>query len=183
MKGINFITTLSPKEQRAMQRWFIATMSVSIVVLLGIGYVQIKQLHRLFEVKKEKTSLSHGTIAFQASSTRKEKLQQQLSMQKKRLAKISKHQTNPKNPHDILMTITDACSKATMQLESFSMHKHAIELTGQCTQPEQALSLINNLNNSTLFQQVTLVSMQPVSLNQEKNSFGLTCTINGILKK
>jgi hypothetical protein len=183
MKGINFITSLSQKEQYAIRRWFIFTILLAIVALVSVGYVQLKQLARLFEVKNEKKQLAHHEIAFQASNTRKEKLQAQVSAQKSKLAKITKHQTHPKNPLTILNTITAACTKTNVQLQSLTITKQNVEFIGNCAQPEHALAVISNLNESSLFQNSKLVSLQPSQLHQDKNRSGLICTIMGIIKK
>jgi Tfp pilus assembly protein PilN len=182
MKQINFINTLSAKEQYALRRWFyLSTLFISATVM-AIVWIQINQIRHLYNIKSQRTP-STDPIEYEAIHTRKEKLEKEEVELKQKINSLAQLKSDSKNPLDQLNAIATACQAST-GLQSLTITPQAIELSAHCSTTQEAIRIVKNLNQSPLFQAVKLNSIQPAAKEKEGNSAnGFLVSVSGKIKK
>ena len=176
MKSINFITTLSAKQQTEIRRWFIATATMIIVGIFTMVCYFAPQLHALYLIKKEIAGFKEKTKTYISTVQQKNTLKKEhISLQQKK-DKIQTYLLTPHNPHHYLTTLVQLCHNA-ITIQHIRNDKKDIELTLTCPTAEQATTLIQEITNTGLFSNTKLTSLQ----QHDKN--GYTCIIKSSIKK
>jgi Tfp pilus assembly protein PilN len=159
MKKVNFITTLSPQKQYAIKRWFVMTFFL-VVCSLGISaYFIVPQLLIYIALHKEVKTLRIATQEHAAHTKEKDALSTEHDTIRVRTKKIEHYNNAPKNPHQYIAAIMQACGEG-VTLEAIKFNKKDCELTLLCPTSEHATVLIKRLSASDLFMHVKLVSLQ-----------------------
>src|SRR5579872_7488448 len=109
MKKVNFITTLSPQKQYAIQRWFRVTFFLVICVLIVSAYFVVPQLITYFTLHKEVSELRRATQEYGTRVKEKNVLTTEHDQMQVRTKKIEHYNDTPKNPHAHIAAIVQAC--------------------------------------------------------------------------
>lgn len=171
MKKINLVTTISPQKQYELQRWFYMIV-VSSLVLLGMGaYFIIPPFLSYLTLKKD-IQLMHNKMGnYSTNVNSKESLKKEYDEWHMREKKVTSYTQQLKNPYSHIAYIVSLC-KDDIQLESVRFHKKEVEIVVQCKTSAQASFYVKQLNESPLFSQVKMISLQH---NDSKKQ--LMCTI------
>lgn len=173
MKKVNFIMPLSPEKQYAIQRWFWVTFFLVLCTVIVAGYFVIPQLLIYRTLKKEVDALREKTGTHAASVKNKEILTKEHDTLRNRTKKIEHYNDAPKNPHQYIAAIMQACGDGAV-LESIKLNKKDCEITLVCPTSEHATVCIKRLSASELFTNVKLASLQ-----QDTQTKQLRCVIKG----
>jgi len=170
MKQINFLTTLSPHEQRAIVRWYRCTLGATLAVVGGILSAQLYQGYQVYTLKHQLNALP-GTHTPSVQ-------QPTLTHEKTTLAAHLDHMrsTQSFSHHQALQTCTRACTPAC-SLRSYQTTGNTLTITIACQQPRDALTMANTLQKNGLFSDVKLVRLQ----TQEKPSVGILAHLKATL--
>ena len=160
MKNINFITTLSPQQQREIRLWWFITCFSFLVAIIAIGYFAIPQLYALYELKKNIAQLQQQTSNYTAVIDKKIALKKEnvtLSRKKKR---IDTYINEPRSPHADLSAIMQAISPSPIKVEHIRSNKKTIDLTVSCASPDLATTLVKKIAENSIFSSVKLISLE-----------------------
>jgi Tfp pilus assembly protein PilN len=171
MKKVNFITTLSPQKQYAIQRWFLVTFFLVICCALVSAYFVVPQLLTYLVLHKEVKELRELTKEHDVRVKEKDALKTEHDQMRIRTKKIEHYNDAPKNPHAHIAAIVQACGDGVI-LEAIKFNKKDCELTLLCPTSEHATVFIKRLSASELFTNVKLVSLQ-----QDTQTKQLRCII------
>ena len=176
MKKVNFITTLSPQKQYAIQRWFWVTIFLVICSLIVSAYFVVPQLLTYVALHKEVKELRIATQEYGTRVKEKDVLTTEHDQIRTRTKKIEHYNDAPKNPHAHITAIIQAFGDG-VTLEAIKFNKKDCELTLLCPTSEHATVFIKRLSASELFVNVKLVSLQ-----QDTQTKQLRCVVKGKVK-
>lgn len=159
MKKVNFITSLSPQKQYAIARWFWVTFFLFVCCVLVSAYFIVPQFLAYITLKKEVSALRQATQDYEKIAKNKNELAVEHDTLRMRIKKIEHYNDSPKNPHQYVAAIVQACGDGA-SLEAVRFNKKDCELTLLCPTPEHATVFIKRLSASELFTGVKLVSLQ-----------------------
>jgi Tfp pilus assembly protein PilN len=159
MKKVNFITTLSPQKQYAIKRWFVVTFFLVICSLIVSAYFIVPQLLMYIELHKEVKELRVATQEYGMHTKEKDALTTEHDNIRIRTKKIENYNDAPKNPHQYIAAVMQACGDG-VTLEALKFNKKDCEITLLCPTSEHATVFIKRLSSSDLFINVKLVSLQ-----------------------
>jgi Tfp pilus assembly protein PilN len=159
MKKVNFITTLSPQKQYAIQRWFKVTFFLVLCSVVVSAYFVVPQLLTYFTLHKEVKEMRIATQEYGMRVKEKDALKTEHDQVQVRAKKIEHYNDAPKNPHAHIAAIVQACGDG-VTLEAIKFNKKECELILLCPTSEHATVFIKRLSASELFMNVKLVSLQ-----------------------
>jgi hypothetical protein len=159
MKKVNFITSLSPQKQYAIARWFWVTIFLFVCAMAVSAYFVVPQLLTYVSLSKEVSALREATKDYGNVVKNKNVLTAEHDALRMRIKKIDNYNDLPKNPHQYITAIVQACGDGAT-LEALKFNKKNCELTLLCPTPEHATVLIKRLSASELFTGVKLVFLQ-----------------------
>jgi Tfp pilus assembly protein PilN len=171
MKKVNFVTTLSPHKQYAIRRWFLVTFFVVVCSVIVSAYFVLPQLLTSVALHQEVNGLRAATQEYNARVKEKDALKTEHDQIRSRTKKIENYHNAPKNPHQYIAAVVQACGDS-VTLETIKFNKKECELTLLCPTSEHATVFIKRLSASDLFTNVKLVSLQ-----QDAQTKQLRCTI------
>lgn len=176
MKKVNFITTLSPHKQYAIRRWFLVTFFLVVCCLFVSAYFVVPQLLMYIPLKKEVNALRQTTQEYGARVKEKDTLKTEHDEVRARIKKIENYNDTPKNPHQYIAAILQACGDV-VTLEAITFNKKECELRLLCPTSQFATVCIKRLSSSELFMHVKLVSLQYDTQTKQQR-----CVIKGKIK-
>jgi len=183
MKQINFIKTVPPQRLHAIKQWISVSAFLLITSLSIMGWLTAQQICTIRMLKQEKNTLANHAHTYITANDHKKKVLKSKEEYEQKTHKITNHLHRPKNPHTIIESISLACTKNNITLQSIVIQKHQLSMRGLCSQPDHALSLINDLNASTLLTNSALISIEKKALDSETHKSALMCTITSDIKK
>jgi Fimbrial assembly protein (PilN) len=164
MKDINFIKTLSAKEQYALRKWSIFSFGMLGLVIIAITILQIPQLSMLNHTKKEHVRLSHNINNTNIQITQSQNLKNRMCCLGDQCKTIDTFACATHMPHTCMSSITNACTNG-ITLQTCSLQNKTVALTAQCANVQQATHFVQQLQKDTHFSHVQLASLQPASGN------------------
>jgi hypothetical protein len=177
MKKVNFITSLSPQKQYAIARWFWVTFFLFVCAMVVSVYFVVPQLLIYISLKKEVSALREATKGYGNVVKNKDALTTEHDTLRMRIKKIENYNDAPKNPHQYIAAIVQACGDgATLQAVRFN--KKSCELTLLCPTPEHATVFIKRLSASELFAGLKLVSLQHEGAGKQ-----FRCVVKSVVNK
>lgn len=177
MKKVNFITSLSPQKQHAIVRWFWATFFLFVSAVVVSAYFVVPQLLMYMSLRKEVAVLRQATKEYGSVVKNKDTLKTEHDALRVRTKKIDNYNESPKNPHQYIAAIVQACGDGAT-LESLRCNKQYCELTILCPTPEHATVLIKRLSASEFFSSVKLVSLQHEGAGKQ-----FRCVVKSVVNK
>ena len=159
MKKVNFITSLSPQKQYAIARWFWVTFFLFVCCVLVNAYFVVPQLLMYISLKKEVSVLRQVTKGYESAAKNKDALATEHDTLRMRIKKIDNYNEIPKNPHQYITAIVQACGDGAI-LQAVRFNKKNCELTLLCPTHEHATVFVKRLSASELFAGVKLISLQ-----------------------
>jgi Tfp pilus assembly protein PilN len=172
MKPINFISTLSPQQQREIRSWLIASLCILIFALIGAGVALIPMITDIFHIRSNIQSLQERTKTYTDIQAKNQTLKKDVENLQKQHEKLTAYTNGTKNPSTILPMVFKHC--AHTQLQSIKKHQEEYELTLLCDSPEQAQTLVDNLVTNHC-----LTSLNVTSLNYHHDTKKTQCVIKG----
>lgn len=173
MKKVNFITTLSPKKQYEIRRWFYVTIFLKFCVLVIGTYFIVPQWLLYMSLKKEVSTLREKTKNYTDIIKDKDALKIEYESLRAREGKIDRYSKQKKNPYQHIASIVQA-SGNDVQLESVRFNKKDVEVVIVCSTSEHAHVFVKRLTASDVFSHVKMISLQ---YDIQMKSF--KCTIKG----
>ncbi len=159
MNSINFIKTLSPKQQYALARWYTVSITLTACTILGIASAQIHQLYTLYGIHNQQTTLQQQT----APSTQQLKYHEHLKEQEKLLAHkqttIASISHNQRHMHAYIASIIAAVGAEN--ITSLAFNDAAITIIAHCNDAPAALGYLKHLQSAEHFSHIKLIALQP----------------------
>ncbi len=175
MKDINFIKTLSAKEQHNLHRWIIFSASIIGLTIVAIALLQIPQLYTLNQIKKEYQQLTRNIHNANTQLTQNQSLKNRMCCLGDQCKTIDSLGCITQKSHTCMECITNACGD-TITIETCTIQNKKFTLAAHCAHIQQATQFIQQLQNNNNLSAVQLISLQPSSGNQI--SFNIKGSIN-----
>lgn len=176
MKNINFIKTLSVKEQQALRSWSIFSLTMLGLVLGVIAVLQLPQLNMLGSMKKEYVELVQNLHAINIRLAQNDALKSRMCCLDGQCNTINTFACGTKIPHACMNGIMSACG-SVVELHACKLQNKNFSLTAQCASAQQVTHFLKQLQKDVRFTNAQLVSLQPIH-----NKF-VTFTIKGFIKE
>lgn len=182
MKPMNFIKTITPREQRAIQTWYTRSLlffSANCLVMIAL-YAQ--QRSTLATLTQQKQSLLHHAQEYTSALARKKTTDETKTLYTQQADKIRNYLYHPKNPLPLIESVITNTTQNKIIIQSIGIQKNHLSLKGTCTQPDQPLTLVKNLGESPHFNNLTLTSIEKDSIDTTTQQQTLTFTITSAIK-
>lgn len=167
------ITTLSPKKQYEIRRWFCITLFLCLCTLAVAAYFMVPQIMLYRTLQKEVAVLRQHTKDYSSQINAKDSLKKEYDEVRVREAKISSYKQQKKNPYQHVTDIM-AASGTQVQLESMKFDKKDVEIAVLCSTAEHARAFLKRLSVSSNFSHMKMASLQQDGHNKQ-----IRCTIKG----
>ena len=159
MKNINFVNTLSHKQQYALRRWWFLSVVLGIGILLVMSILHGLQVHHWYVLTAEYTVLAQQTQALRGTVQARELLSKEQKMLQQKKVKADRVKQSLALVHTRISQITAAC--ATAQLETCKWHKNQVELVIGCKDAMAATQCVGQLQKINGLNTIRLVSLSP----------------------
>lgn len=172
MNKVNLIRALSPKQQRAINRWFLFSATLIMCTFITLAalslphYLTYADIINNIKALQEKTK-NHDTIGKDKAA-----LQQEEGTAQNKKTAIARFLGAHKNPYPHLVALNNACKDAT--LETVRIIKDDCEIIIHYTTPELAAKCMKTISSSDYFNSVKLTS-----LTNDIHKKKFRCTIKG----
>ena len=176
MKDINFIKTLSVKEQHGLRKWATFSCGMLGLVFIAIALLQIPQLNTLNKTNKEYQQLAQNVDVIHTRITQNQNLKSKMCCLGDQCKTIDALRCATKTPHECIQCISDAC-RNDIELNTCTIQNNSFQLTAQCKNVQQATHFMQLLKKDNHFSSVQLTSLQPIAGNF------ITCTIKGTFNR
>jgi len=173
MKYINFITTLSPQQQREIRLWYIITCILITTTLITAGIIVVPQAYELYCTYQTLRAAQHKASHYSQTNTTHTALKKEQEDLQKKYTKITTYTSGVKNPLSLISAVLQHCSHE-IRLEYIKKHKKQYDISIMCNTPEQATDFINRLLNSSHF-----TTLKLVSLHHNTQDKTIRCIIKG----
>lgn len=157
IKKINFIQSLSPKNQEWYRKLIIILGISCAWLLIMIGAVHGTQLYYWLTLQKKSHALMQEITALQAAE---QEYHEKLAIEKmlrEQLAKLSKQRYHPKNPADLLATIKESMSN-DQEIIAIAQKKKKIEITLNASSLNDAFAFLDHLKKTKKLSELQLIS-------------------------
>jgi len=159
MKNINFVNTLTHKQQYSLRRWWFLSSVLGVCILLAVTILHGLQLHQWYIFTTEHAALQREAHGMRTTMNTHESLRkEQQALQQKR-AKADRVKQSLASVRARLIDIAAAC--ATMQLETCKWHKNSVEITVGCRDGLCATQCVGQLRTVKGLNSIRLVSLSP----------------------
>lgn len=157
MKPINFINTISPKEQKALETWYTSTLIILALSMVCIVGLQFKQLWSLYTTRtKALTKNLHNNSQLQ----KYERLQQNHAFLNRQYEQVNKSLEQHHNPCAYLTCIKELLSDH-INLQTCTLTDTTISCALCVPHAQAATNCIRHLKKTSYFTGLKLTSMQP----------------------
>ncbi len=161
MKDINFIKTLSAKDQHGLHRWITFSVSMIVLIIIAIALLQIPQLHTFNQIKKEYQQLTRAIHNVNTQITQNQNLKSKMYCLGGQCKTIDNLACATQKYHTCMQCITNACSNI-IALQTCNVQNKKLTLTAQCAHVQQAIHFVEQLAQQPTFANVQLLSLQPM---------------------
>lgn len=182
MKQINFVKTITPREQRAIQQWLhwsLLLLGISSIIMIILSSQQRKTINALAQ---QKYALTHHDQQYTNALARKKTINDVKTIYQPRADKIRNHLYHPKNPLTLLQSLITTTNQNKITIQSIDIQKGQLSLKGTCTQPDQPLALIKHLGELPHFNNLALTSIEKDTLDATTQETTLIFTITSAIK-
>lgn len=182
MKPMNFIKTITPREQRAIHAWYTRSLlffCANVLVMLAL-YAQ--QRSTLSTLVQQKQSLLHHSQEYTNALARKKTTDESKALYTQQADKIRNYLHHPKNPLPFIESLITNTSQNKITIQSIGIQKNQLSFKGTCTQPDHPLALVKTLGDSPYFNNLTLTSIEKDSIDATAQQQTLTFTITSAIK-
>jgi len=164
MKDINFVKTLSPKQQHNLRRWASFSFGLFSIMIIAVLALQVPQLITLKEIKSEYQSLAQNISAANTTLTHNQTLKNKVGCLGKQCSTINTLACATQTPRTCINSIVNACGP-TIYLQACNLKNKCLEICAQCNGIQQATYFLEQLTQHTVFSDLKLVSLQPAPGN------------------
>jgi Tfp pilus assembly protein PilN len=177
MKHINFVDSVPKKKQTEARFWATLTLILIIGFALVLTLTHGFQLYEWITLRAELKELKPNIDHLNAHTKKQSELAQKKEEIGYKTNKMKQKIEQAKNPLDHMQTIIAACAGSAIQ--SLNLDAHRMSLNGSCTKPEDAILIVQKLNQSSHFKNVALSSVQPQLTYQKKSyDFKIQAEVN-----
>lgn len=162
MKKINFITPISPREQRAIAQWYRVACLFGVVMVCGIVAVHGWQLSTFLAARKEYQFLAQSMATctqvldeYDVLAQRREQLAQDCV----RLQTIGRSMARAQLS---LALLKDAATNS-ITFTSLNLHESALNASFHASNAQSGVAYMHTFNSKPEIKQVELLSIQPSS--------------------
>ncbi len=160
MKQINFIKASSPKEQRALHRWFWLSCTLLIILVAILGALYINQFNTLQTLHATYSRLEPTSGQLNNCLTEKRKLKDREGKLKQHLTKTTRIKQKPKNPAPLLQLFISTLPQ-DVSLHTFNLKKKHLDIILFGTTSQDILTYLQQLKKHTLFAQIDMHTLEP----------------------
>jgi hypothetical protein len=176
MKPINFITTLSAKQQHALRMWWQFSLGVLGITTLSIIVVQSKQLYTLYTAVRQ-----HNNLHTQASIKRNElepynQLKQEETTLRTQRTKIDSIAHATERMSSLLAAV--CATDKSVQVQTCTLNKKDFNIIMHTPDAHTALQEVARLRAIKQLDTIKLVSLQ-----QAQQADHMTATVRGAIRK
>jgi len=166
MKIINFISTLTPRHYKELNRWYQCTISALTIAILAMLTCTVHKLMSLHNLKKA----SHATVQTDQLYTQLSQEEQTLKTQEqllnKQLATIADWSKQTTHYAHVLQILEQSMGDVGL-IEAVTHSNDKVLLTFLCATAKQAMDIVKTLKKESLFANITLISLQPKQYAQQ----------------
>lgn len=157
MKDVNFITTLSPRAQRSIARWYWITWLSVFIVCIGMIGLHIPQLYMWRVLKKQQLCSERGPDTLLQEEVR------HLQEQEKNLKHYVACAEKDKGQLNIWQTRITHLFSNNVAIKSCEMSEKEARLCVEVASLDSAKEMINRLQECSSIKSVNLMSLQPMN--------------------
>lgn len=161
MKFVPFVEDIKPSDQQLMHRWFWRSVFLISCLVVSVAAFSIQQYVGYSAIKREHTQLKSTTAQLHACLEQKRQLKEQAEQLHGRLTKMNRIKNRPKNPSDILATLSTLATDVVVQ--DITVKKKKIDLVLFARDVHILLNLVDQLRANELFATVDLAAIEQVS--------------------
>ena len=174
---LNFITTLSPQEQKKINMWYTITiltffiLSITIILLQGKQYLTLKKLQKRHDLLQKKAH------RFDASQKKYNKLKRKHDYYTQCATHVQEVETQHKKLIACLESLAQQTPK-TVTLSSVTLANQQFYCTATCAQLNDVTSFLQILEKNTTLKNITLTSLHTDTTQQNnKVTLSLSATL------
>lgn len=184
MNILNFVTTVSPQQHKALKRWYLLSITALALLVLGITIMQSMQLYELAQAKR---TLAQAQARHQGIAPLLTNHQTLVAQEKELQEKLTQLNTMAQ-PRKIWAGIVQALGKATSAhdaITSCTLTPTNITITVTCQTAAAASKMVNKLAKTAGITSLKLVSLQPTNMPTQPTNMptqpGFSATIEGVI--
>ena len=161
MGKLNFVQSVSLKQQQSIKRWLIATSIALGLMLFMIMAVHTYYKDQLSELTKQKSSLNQRVKHLEPAMEEKKTLIDQEQSARKQIQAQLYATNNQENPGKYLHEVS-RCIPAHAIVDSFTREaKKLVQIKGSAKSAQAVTQFLENLNRSKHFKDMKLNFVQP----------------------
>lgn len=163
MKNINFIQAASPRQQRAVRKWFMYSAG-SLVVVLTIVLVQLgSQLARLYHVNAQIADYQAHQAAHEKMQHRAQALEKEITQLHDQLGALTQAKESARVMAQVLTAVFEALGSGL--LHEFASGPAGNKLVFYAATPEFAQQKADVIGALPFFKTVQLTALQPTTVS------------------
>lgn len=163
MKKLTFIETLSPREYRALRRWYHVSLGAAGALLIGITVAQLHQLYRF--ARAQRAAARYALTATQPSQQHDTLANTKKSLEAQ-LAQL-KDTASTAMLHTPLQACRAACG-TTVRLNSYRQQHDTVICSIVCSQTGHALAMVRTLQQHPLFARAKITQLHTMQDSKGK---------------
>jgi Tfp pilus assembly protein PilN len=163
MNDINFIRTISRRNQHAIKYWINLCTCLIVCIVTPTLILQTVQWYKLYAAFQQCTLFGQATKEFDAIMAKKQELTIQKESLEKQINTLYRRQNSPTLPHKVIANLASLASIGTTQ--SLSIEKKQLTLTVLAPTTAQVHHYLKQLPEIVPTTQVRLTSLKPQSHN------------------
>ena len=184
MIRINLLPVRAARKKENIRRQ-VSVFCLSVVfVLLVIVYFWISMGQTISELRVNIDRAQKDLARYQATVREADKIKNDLQKLEQKLAVIDKLEENRSGPVRLMDGLTGLVIADKMWLTSLSGTEGQMTFTGVATDNKTVADFMTNLEKSSFFGVVNLISSKQVNVEEKKfKEFSITCSMSGVQPK
>jgi len=158
MKDVNFLHTLSPKEQRAIRAWYYRTWAMGIILFICMLGMHIPQLHK-WRLLKRRQQVKCKVVSNDTLNKEVQALEKQIASLSSYTATLKQYETQITNWRERITYLLDS----GFPMQSCDIDSKGARSVFHLSALKQVKELVAALSAYPSIKQVHINSLQPLS--------------------
>jgi len=171
MSKVNFIKSVSPQRQEALNRWAQLSVLLGSILLFLLLAATLFKAHQLYSIKRQHQSAQQSITTLETDLKKQTAIKKEHTKLAKHETKVSNLKNNPKTPSAYLKELSALIPTDVSLTDYKQLPNKTVELNGIAKRTNAATSFLTALNQSLYFENMQLVSLQ--STTQENDNVAL----------
>lgn len=168
MNKLNFLSSISPHEQKKIAAWYTFSIACFFSVLVAIIFLQIQQLHKLSTIKKTHKALQKKAVRFEKAHAHHHNLERRYKHYQQCAAEVDKLHAHNAIVFSCIKLLTTNLPQYA-HLNTLSIVDNAVRCTIQFPTMHKATHFVTTLRTAPEFTAVKLISLQKNKEVQDAN--------------